>query len=187
METSSVKKRVRASTVNRAIIIVLCVALSVSLYYNFRNPYVPDNKRENLGKLTYKLPEDTEWTKIDGDAVVALEGETDKVLGKGYVGENRITLTVYYDYGEDIPRVDFGEWNNEYGSVPKAVRDVKVFTDENDEMAGTYWEAHFTADETEYIVRVSQADLVNEELCAIGQSLIQSVEIDKSLKDEFAR
>ena len=52
----------------KVIIVTLSCALAFSIYFNFKSPYLPENKEDHLGKITYNLPADCKWIYGDFDS-----------------------------------------------------------------------------------------------------------------------
>lgn len=181
------------------IIIALCCALAVSLYFNFKSPYLPDNKAEHLGQLTYTLPIDCKWVYGDfegsttnpfpgKDGTYAVEGKTGKVLEKGYVDMDTLAeLSVGYNVlDQKVDSKDEVSWSGEHGDIPDCVKDLTIGTDETEEAMGTYWRATFNVDGVAYVVNVYGSAIKSGDWVYIGEELVQSIGVDPSLKDEYS-
>ena len=196
------------------LMVTLCCALAVSLYFNFKNPYLPNQKTEHLGGLTYILPEDYNWRYCDFDennnGTFALEGETRKVISKGYIEmEEFCVASVEYpvsknegeylmvDMDKKETAVKDGKntitvWSGDYGEIPECVKRLRIstdgYTDEHEmNCGGTYWKALFEVNGVDYAIEVRNGVLLGGDVRYIGESMIVSVGYDKTLKDEFEK
>lgn len=192
----------------KIIIALLCCALCVSLFFNFKSPYINENKVHHLGKLTYQLPVDNEFTEksewVYGDfacdtcdieypgknGTSGVDGKDGRVLSKTYVDMSTLTeVEIEYNMlGKKANMDETRSWSGENGDKPKIIQRMAIESDEgptdsNGWNAGSYWRAYLTIDDANYIVTVRS--LHDSNLTTIGEGVISSMDINKELKDEY--
>lgn len=184
----------------KIIIAVLCVILAVSLYFNFKSPYISPTKEEHLGSMTYHLPEECHWVYADfgegtyktfpgDDGIYAVDGETGRVLVKGYIDMDTLAIaTVGYnvlpEYNEEEYVV---EWSNEHGEKPVGAEGLQIGTDATEDDMGSFWRATFTLDGKLYIVEVYSGTGIHGDLSYIGESIVSSIDLNSKLSDEYVK
>ena len=131
----------------KVIIVTLSCALAFSIYFNFKSPYLPENKEDHLGKITYNLPADCKWIYGDFDSHkmnsfsgknggYLFEPETNKVFAKAYVDMNTLSeLTIGYNNAEQkLLEKDLVEWSGNHGNVPDCIENLIIASNNSDEV-----------------------------------------------------
>ena len=171
------------------IIVLLLLVLSIGLWYMKTEYLVVVRDTENLGWLTYEMPEEG-YIHLEEDTVV----EGDKIVGKIYRSERNDTQisVIELDYETEIE-----DDNNANGVetfkgpyLPSFVKNIVISCGKsNDEIYPYYYKAYIETDiegfEKKYAINVDGQ--FKDGVVFLGEELIKSMNWDTALEVEHVK
>ncbi|MBR6528966.1 MAG: helix-turn-helix transcriptional regulator [Firmicutes bacterium] len=171
------------------IIVLLLLVLSIGLWYMKTEYLVVVRDTENLGWLTYEMPEEG-YIHLEEDTVV----EGDKIVGKIYRSERNDTRisVIELDYESEIE-----DENNANGVetfkgtyLPSFVKNIVISCGKsNDEIYPYYYKAYIETDiegfEKKYAINVDGQ--FKDGVVFLGEELIKSMNWDTALEVEHVK
>lgn len=176
----------------KGVVACLCVALLVSVCFNFKGPRNKISKPEHLGAMTYSLSEDGEWFAADllnNDTAYGIDGETGRVLRKSYIDASTLSQVVvgYNVLGISLDDKNIVSWDDQYGQMPVGLEGFQMAMSEiaDDFDMYAHWCATFTLDGKLYVIDIYGNHINSDEALAMGESLVASIDLNNQLTDEY--
>lgn len=195
-EQMAVRNR-RASRIIRTlgiILLVIIVSVLTIVIVRISSDMSHHLTTDHIGKLTYVLP-DPDFVHEKDDIGVTVEKDgRERISAKSYRKYSDMTEISIWGYGtydkgaieildefRESHETDLVGFSGNYGNLPAVIDEIVSATDQRDDYVGRYYEAYVVIGGDMYCVEVQNGD----DPIYYGESLISSMDIDESIKDEY--